>query len=88
MDLKELVEGVSGSTGTPPEAVRKVLDATFAAVTKQMAADEPLKLEGFGTFVRKGVKEEGKARIVFRPWLTKEQRQEQKGKHAAKKADG
>jgi len=86
MNLKELVEAVSGSTGIEVDSVRKVLDATFATVNKQITGEEPIKLQGFGTFMRRPAKDDGPARVVFRAWLSKEQKEEKKKKKLAKKS--
>ena len=87
MNLKELVESVSGSTGIAAASVKRVLDATISAVNKEMEGEEPIKLQGLGTFVRRAGKEDGTTRIVFRPWLTKDQRQAKKEKKKTKKAE-
>jgi len=86
MELKNLVEAVSTSTGVAPDSVKKVLDAAFAAVSKQMSGEEPIKLHGFGTFTRKAGKEEGKSRVVFRQWKSEGQKEAKKQKKLAKKA--
>ena len=78
MKMKELVEEVSKCSGVGPGQVRKVLDATFATVAKQMAADDAVRLQGFGTFMRREGKNGGQSRIVFRQWLTKDEKQAKK----------
>jgi hypothetical protein len=87
MELKELVQAVSDSTGVAPDSVRKVLDAAFIVVNKEMGGEEAVKLQGLGTFMRKPGKDQGDSRVVFRPWLNKEQREAKKKKRLAKKSE-
>lgn len=79
MNIKELVESVSGSTGIEASSVKKVIEATISTLNKQLDGREPVKLQGLGTFARRPGKLEGKPdRVVFRPWLTKEQKRAKK----------
>ncbi|MGD0192662.1 MAG: HU family DNA-binding protein [Rhizomicrobium sp.] len=86
MEIKELVESVSSSTGVEPGSVRRVLDAAFVAVTNGMGGEKPVKLEGLGIFRKKEGKEPGKSKVVFRPWGAKggEKGDKKKGKGAKK----
>ena len=85
MNLKELVGKVSGSTGVAADTVQKVLDATISAINKG-EGDQPIKLNGLGTFARKTPKKGGDEKIVFKPWLTKDQKQAKKALRKEKKA--
>ncbi|HEY5049182.1 MAG TPA: HU family DNA-binding protein [Rhizomicrobium sp.] len=86
MKIEDLVKTVSGSTGVQADVTKKVIDATLETLGKQMAGEEPVKLQGFGTFMRKPGKEEGKTRVVFRSWPSKDEKLARKKKKLAKKA--
>ncbi len=50
MNTAELVQQVAGRTGMNQEGVKKVLDATFAAIADAAQAGEPVAVSGFGQF--------------------------------------
>jgi nucleoid DNA-binding protein len=85
MNLKELIEAVSTSTGVEKSSVTKVLDAAFAAMSKQLKGEDAVKIQGFGTLAKKTGKDGKESRIVFRAPLTKIQKEEKKKKKLAKK---
>ncbi len=82
MNLKELVVAVSGSTGVEATSVKKVLDAAFVTISNQLATEEPIRLQGFGTFLKRPGKEGGEARVIFRLPLTEAQKADRKAKKA------
>jgi len=87
MNLNELVEAVSTRTEIGAESVKKVLDATFATINKELKGEDPVKLQGFGTLMKKPGKDGGEARIVFRLPLSKAQKKVKKQKKLAKKTE-
>jgi hypothetical protein len=87
MNLKELIEAVSTSTGVEKASVKKVLDSAFATMGKQLKGEDGVKIQGFGSLLKRPGKEGGEARIVFRAPLTKVQKEEKKKKKLAKKAE-
>jgi nucleoid DNA-binding protein len=86
MNLEDLIEAVSTGTGVEKPSVKKVLDAAFATMSKQLKGDDAVKIHSFGSFVKKPGKDGGEPRIVFRLPLTKMQKEEKKKKKLAKKA--
>jgi nucleoid DNA-binding protein len=87
MNLKELVEAVSNGSGVGADSVKKVLNATFATIHKELKGEEPVKLQGFGTLVRKPGKDGKEDRIVFRSPLSKAEREVKKQKKLTKKTE-
>jgi nucleoid DNA-binding protein len=85
MDTKKLVETVSGGTGVAPDSVKKVIDSAFETIGKQAATGDAVKIHGFGTFKSKAAKEGGETKVVFRPWLTKDEKATKKKKKLEKK---
>lgn len=86
MNLKELIEKVSGSTGVASDTVQKVLDAAITTINKGTEGDQPVKLNGLGTFARKTPKKGGGEKVVFKPWMTKDQKKAKKAKRDERKA--
>jgi nucleoid DNA-binding protein len=87
MNLKELVVAVSAGSGVGADSVKKVLEATFATIHKELKGEEPIKLQGFGTLLRKPGKEGGEDKIIFRSPLSKAERDVKKQKRLAKKSE-
>jgi DNA-binding protein HU-beta len=50
MTFNELIAHVSTSTGMAKEGVKKILDASIAALAEKAAAGEDATLPGFGQF--------------------------------------
>ena len=50
MNKEELVRAVASEAGVPLERAGRVLDAFLAVVAGAMAAGDPVKVVGFGTF--------------------------------------
>lgn len=73
MNRKELVQAIIASSKESPKAVNSVIKALVAHLQAELAKGEQAKLPGFGTFIKRPPKEEGKPeRIVFRPAAAKE----------------
>jgi nucleoid DNA-binding protein len=87
MNLKELIDEVSTSTGVEKPSVKKVLDSAFATMNKQLKGEGAVKIHGFGSFVKKPRKDGGEPRVVFRVPLTKDQKEAKKQKRLAKKTE-
>jgi len=86
MNFKELVDEVSSRSGVGTGAVKKVLDATFATVADKVAAGTPVRFKGFGTFLLREAKKGEPSRVVFRQWLTDDQKQSKKEDREARRA--
>lgn len=50
MNKTELIAAVAEATGVSKKDAAAVVDATFATITKAMAAGDKVQLVGFGTF--------------------------------------
>jgi nucleoid DNA-binding protein len=89
MNLNELVDAVSSTTGLDKASVRKTLDATFATISAHLKTDDAVRIEGFGNFMKKPGKDGGEARVVFRLPPTDAQKEAKKQKKKlAKKGEG
>ena len=89
MNLNELIDAVSSTTGLDKASVKKTLDATFATISNQLKTDDAVKIQGFGNFVKKPGKDGGEARVIFRLPLTGAQKEAKKQKKKlAKKGEG
>jgi nucleoid DNA-binding protein len=71
VDIKEVAEKVGAKTGIDVQLAQSVLTQAFAIVGEQLAKEERVALQGFGTFLRKATKEPGKSRTFFRAWSAK-----------------
>lgn len=68
MNRKELIQAISASTKVNPASVRAVIEAVVAHLQSEMKNGERAQLAGFGTFIKRAPKEEGKpTRFIFRP---------------------
>jgi DNA-binding protein HU-beta len=52
MNKAELIASVAEATGCTQKSVGEIVDATTAAIIASVAAGEPVRLVGFGSFAR------------------------------------
>jgi hypothetical protein len=81
MNRKELAQTISASTRVDARSVLKILNAVAAHLQAELANGESATLPGFGKFIRRKPRQEGKpGPIIFRPAPPKEDR-EARSKH-------
>jgi nucleoid DNA-binding protein len=91
--IEELTLTISDKSGVEPQAVRNVLEVTFALLGERLSREETVELQGLGTFVRKKSKNSGKqGKTLFKSWTEtgakSKNRKAGKGRKKAKEKAG
>ncbi|HEX4160460.1 MAG TPA: HU family DNA-binding protein [Rhizomicrobium sp.] len=69
MKIEELTLTISDNSGVEPQAVRKVLEATFSLLGERLSKEEKVELQGLGTFARKQARKSNKeGKTLFTSW--------------------
>ena len=87
MTMKELIETVSTKSKTESQIVKRVLTSVMDTLKDSIEKEEKVKVQGFGTFMRKTSKKDPQqSRIVFKLSTPKdpEKVKERKAKKAGK----
>lgn len=88
--IEELALTISDKSSVEPQAVRKVLEATFAFLGDRLSKEEKVELQGLGTFVRKESRKSNRqGKMLFKSWAAtgakSKKRKAGKGRKKARK---
>jgi nucleoid DNA-binding protein len=78
MKLSEMAEKVSKVSGTDAVTARKVIRALFQSVAEDIGAQERTAIQGFGSFIKRKMKDGEEQRILFKPAPASEAKAEKK----------
>lgn len=78
MKLGEMAEKVSSVSGTDAVTARKVIRAVFQSVAEDIGTQERTVIPGFGSFIKRKMKDGDEQRILFKPAPVDEAKAEKK----------